>query len=176
MNSPRVAPPRQQTGHPIRDSALGRVPATIDAFIDLQLSVWREGPLPPALLELARLTNARHVRCIICQSLRYDLAREDGLTEHKVALIDQPDSEELSPREQTVIALTQALLTRPDGAHSELRARLAQQFSPEEQAQLTLAIGVFNAFSKCAVALGGMPESLPVTEVSLMDRDPSGGG
>ena len=36
------------------------------------------------LLEIVRLRNARTVNCQFCKSVRYDLARQDGLTEDKV--------------------------------------------------------------------------------------------
>ena len=36
------------------------------------------------------------------------------------------------------------------------------QFTPAEIVELTAAISIFMGFSKIAVSLGGMPESLPI--------------
>lgn len=167
MSSPRVQAPTQKTGNPIRDSALGRVPETIDAFIGLNQQVWQAGPVPPAILELVRLTNAQHVNCVFCKSVRYDIAREDGLTEDKVAQIHHFQDSDLNPRERAAIALAHAYLNDPGGNHDELHQRLNALFTPAEIAHLVTAIAVFNGFSKCAVAIGGMPDELPVMEISL---------
>lgn len=166
-SKPRVAPPASPSGDLIRDSALGRSPETLDAFVNLNRSVWRQGPLPPALLELARLTNARHVNCVFCKSVRYDIARADGLTEDKIDQIDHFRDSSLSQREQAVIAFSRAYLDNPGGDHPSLRSEMRALFSPQEIAHLATALASFNAFSKCAVALGGMPDELPVTEISL---------
>ncbi len=39
-------------------------------------------------IEMLRLRNARTVNCVFCKAARYDVARQDGLTEDKVAQID----------------------------------------------------------------------------------------
>ena len=163
----RVTPPAEQTGHAIRDSALGRVPETLDAFIQLNRSVWSEGPVPPSILELMRLTNARHVNCVFCKSVRYDIAREDGLTEDKVAQLDHYQDSDLAPREKLAVAFARAYLDDPSGKHEDLRRELLTHFSAAEVAHMAQAVATFNAFSKCAVSLGGMPDELPVMEMSL---------
>ncbi len=165
----RVSPPAQQSGHVVRDSALGRVPETVDAFVALNRDVWRRGPLPPALLELARLTNARHVNCVFCKAVRYDVAREDGLTEDKIARLDQADPAGFSEREKLVVAFTRQYLNAPAELPDDLRASMLEHFSAEEIVHLALAVGTFNAFSKCAVSLGGMPDELPPMEMSVPD-------
>ena len=81
----RVTLPREQTGNSIRDSALGLAPETVEPLIALNERVWNGGAVRPALLELVRLRNARLVNCVFCRSVRYDVARADGLTEDKVA-------------------------------------------------------------------------------------------
>ena len=83
----RVEAPEQKTGDVIRDSALGLVPETIDEIARLNRHVWRSGSVRASLLEIVRLRNARTVNCQFCKSVRYDLARQDGLTEDKVEQI-----------------------------------------------------------------------------------------
>lgn len=164
----RVQPPSSKTGDPIRDSSLGLVPGTLEAYLPLSRAVWLEGPLSPALLEIARLRNARKVNCVFCKNARYDIARQDGLDESKVASIqDGYQHSQLSQREKLLLAYTDQYLDDPAGMDDDLRQALMDEFSVEELTHLSLAILLFNTFSRCAVSLGGMPEEMPVTEVSL---------
>jgi len=164
----RVQRKGESTGNIVRDSALGLVPETLDHYMALNRLVWEAGPLGPSELEIARLRNARKVGCVFCKSVRYDIARSDGLSEERVAMIDDGfASSALSAREKAIIAFTDQYLDDPAGMTDALRAQLAALFSPEELLHLSLAIAHFNGFSRCAVALGGMPEELPVMEISL---------
>lgn len=166
----RVQPPVQSTGNVIRDSPLGLVPETLEAYLPLQRAVWTEGPLGPALLEMARLRNARKVNCVFCKNVRYDVARADGLDEQKVDDIDDGyENSQLSRREKLVLAYTDQYLDNPAGLTTALEQELAEEFSPEELVHLSLAIMLFNTFSRCAVSFGGMPDDMPVTEVALAD-------
>lgn len=169
MSGPaRAHPPGPPTGDVIRDSALGLVPSVLEHYIPLSRRVWLEGPLSPDLLEMARLRNARKVNCVFCRNARYDIAKEAGLTEDKVALVeDGYGDSDLGEREKLLLAFTDQYLDDPAGMGDELKGRLAAAFSPEELAHLSLALLLFNTFSRCAVSLGGMPEEMPVTEVSL---------
>src|SRR5690242_3644661 len=104
-NQPRAGTPERQTGHVIRDSSLGLVPETLPALIELQGDVWHRTSVGPALMEVLRLRNARTVNCVFCKSVRYDIARADGLTEAKVAKIDDNfAASDLSTREKLALS------------------------------------------------------------------------
>lgn len=167
-NQPRARAPASATGDPVRDSALALVPTTLDHYIPLSRRVWLEGPLGPELLEMARLRNARKVNCVFCRNARYDIAREAGLTEDKVEQIaDGYQESDLTTREKLVLAFADQYLEDPSGMTASLQEALAAEFTPKELVHLSLALLLFNTFSRCAVALGGMPDELPVMEVSL---------
>jgi hypothetical protein len=72
----------------IRDSSMGLATQLIDPIVRLNDSVWRRNSVRLALVEMLRLRNARAVNCVFCKAARYDVARQDGLTEDKVAQID----------------------------------------------------------------------------------------
>ena len=164
----RVERKGASSGNPVRDSALGLVPETLDHYLRLNSLVWESGPLGPAELEIARLRNARKVGCVFCKSVRYDIARSDGLSEERVGMIDdQFMHSALSAREKAIIAFTDQYLDDPSGMSAGLREELSALFSPEELLHLSLAIAHFNGFSRCAVSLGGMPDELPVMEIPL---------
>jgi alkylhydroperoxidase family enzyme len=164
----RVAVPREQTGNSIRDSALGLVPETVEPLIALNERVWNGGAVRPALLELVRLRNARLVNCVFCRSVRYDVARADGLTEDKVAgITDGYEQSSLDEREKRALVFADAYLKSGGELDPTRAAEVRAAFTPEELAHLAIALVSFNAASRCAVSLGGMPEDLPVMEILL---------
>lgn len=164
----RVSAPKQQTGNIVRDSALGFVPETLDPYLALCQQLWHGGPLSASYLEMARLRNARKVNCVFCKSVRYDVAVEDGLSEDKVDLIeDDFELSNLSEREKLVLAYTDQYLNDPAGLGEELKSRLTAAFSAEEIVHLSLSIILNNGFSRFAVAMGGMPEELPLMEIAV---------
>lgn len=160
----RAAAPATRTGNPIRDSALGLVPETVAEIVALNGAVWQKSLVSPTLLEMIRLRNARTVNCVYCKAVRYEVARADGLTEARAAMIDAGYQESaLSAREKLAIALADAYLGFPAGVTADLATRLAREFSAEQIASLFVALMTFNFTSRTAVSIGGMPaDPLPV--------------
>jgi alkylhydroperoxidase family enzyme len=164
----RATNTNKPTGNMIRDSALGLVPETLDFYMRLNRRIWERGQLSPAEIEIARLRNARKVNCVFCKSVRYDIARADGLTEERVAMIqDNFRDSALGEREKLILAFTDQFLNDPAGLSEELKSELTVVFSSEELVHLSLALAHFSGFSRCAVSLGGMPEELPIMEIAL---------
>ena len=168
MSRARAAATGSNTGNPIRDSALGQASALVDQIIALNDSVWRANSVRPALLEMLRLRNARTVNCVFCRSVRYDVARADGLDEATVALIEDGfEHSALDDIGKAVLSFADVYLHHPERFEPALIANLRRHFSEEQICHLAIALATFNATSRCAVALGGMPESLPVMEIAL---------
>lgn len=169
MAEARARPSGTHSGNPIRDSALGRVAETLESVVRLNHEVWRYSLVSPALLEILRLRNARTVNCVFCKSVRYEIARQDGLTEERAAMVDTGYRDSaLRPQEKLAIALADAYLGYPAGITPELSAALHEAFSPAQLASMLLALMNFNFTSRTAVSIGGMPtEPLPVTVLPL---------
>lgn len=169
MSTPRVASPAKKTGNIIRDSSLGLVPETLDPYLDLNRAIWLDGPLSAAELEIVRLRNARKVNCVYCKAARYDIASDAGLHEDTIEKIDDDyASSSLSAREKLLLAYTDQYLNDPTGLEKSLQSALVDEFSAEEIVHLSLALMLFNCFSRGAVAFGGMPEDdLPIMPMSL---------
>lgn len=166
---PRATGPGTQTGNVIRDSAMGLVPETVSEIITLNSHVWRESLVPPTLLEIIRLRNARTVNCVFCKSVRYDVARADGLSEDRADMIaDGYQESALAPREKAALALADAYLGFPAGGDAQVAQQIAAEYSEAEIASMLVALICFNFTSRMAVSIGGMPEDpLPIMEVSL---------
>lgn len=168
VSRPRATNPQIPTGNMMSDSALGLVPETLPAYMALNRKIWESGPLQPAEIEIARLRNARKVNCVFCKSVRYDIARADGLSEDKVAMIEDDFREsDLSSREKLIIAFTDQILTDPGGLSATFKQELLEEFNADELVHLSLAVAHFSGFSRCAVSLGGMPDELPIMEIPI---------
>src|SRR5215475_1893144 len=142
----RVSAPKQQTGNIIRDSAMGLVPETVDTYAVLNKSLWTNDHIRPAIVEMVRLRNARTVNCVFCKSVRYDVAKADGLTEDKVDRIaDGHQDSTLTDTEKLVLAFADVYLFDPKHTSPELVARLKAHFSDAEIATLAVSLATFNA-------------------------------
>jgi len=165
---PRAYNPAEPSGNMIADSALGLVPETLAPYLAYNRMIWEEGPLSPAEIEVARLRNARRVNCVFCKSVRYDIAMDAGLTEARVAMIDDDyQGSALSEREKLIVAMVDQYYDAPGDMADTLRSALKAAFNAAELAHLALAIAHFSGFSRCAVSLGGMPDELPVMQMSV---------
>lgn len=164
----RVQPPVEKTGNMFRDSALGLVPETIEEIGRLSRNVWQGLQLRPSFLEMLRLRNARTVNCRMCKAVRYDEARQDGFTEEKAGKIENGYGEtDLSGREKLALAFADLYLKNPKALTPELAAAFKAEFSEKELAQMAVALIAFNAASRTAVSIGGMPEDLPLIPMSV---------
>lgn len=170
MSKPRVTrTPEAQTGNVVRDSALGLVPETVEAYLRLQKTVWSAGPLNPAELEMLRLRNARKVGCVFCKAVRYDVATEAGLDEDKIGLIDDDFADsDLSQREKLLLSFADHYFDNSGALSPKTQDALREEFGADGIAHISIALLLFNTFSRCAVALGGMPEDdLPLMKLSV---------
>ena len=160
--------PAPKTGHVVRDSSFNLAPDLLEPVVLLINRVWSASSVNPALLEMLRLRNARTVNCVACKAVRYDEARQDGMTEEKASRIDDgyPNSD-LSEREKLALEFADVYLKDPAGASPALLQRLRAVFSERQIGDMAVALTTFNAMSRCAVSLGGMPESMPVFSMAV---------
>jgi alkylhydroperoxidase family enzyme len=159
-----VRPPAAGGGDPISASALAHQPEALGAFLKLYGTLWSHGVLDQASKETARIRNARTIDCAICKSIRFEGARKEGLTEALVERIrDDWARSDLPPRQKAVLAWTDRFLSPEPEPDALLQKELLAHFTPAELVELTAGLALFMGFSKIAVTLGGMPESLPVS-------------
>ena len=94
------------------------------------------------------------------------MAREAGLTEERVAAINNEDARRTLPaRYQAALAWADVLLAGGKGAPAEVVEELRRQFSAEEIVELTYAMATFIGYSKQIITLGMEPEHLDLTVV-----------
>jgi len=139
-------------------------PALWAAFNRYYGTLWSDGIVDDPTKEVGRLRNARVTGCGICKNLRFETARDQGLDEEHVALIDDAYAGSALPARWKLAArLADALIAdaRVDGA---LRTALLDEFSDAEIVELTATIATAIAFSKASVAFGA-PDDMPVLVV-----------
>jgi alkylhydroperoxidase family enzyme len=148
----RVAPP------PGGAMPFDHQPDLWDRFNRYYGTLWSEGVVDQPTKEAGRLRNARVTGCGICKNLRFEGARDAGLDETAVALIDDGYEESaLPPRWKLAIRLADALIGDAQ-IPPDLRSALLAEFRPDEIVELTATITTAIAFSKAAVAFGAPPE------------------
>jgi alkylhydroperoxidase family enzyme len=107
----------------------------------------------PLTTELVRLRVARHHNCRLCKSLRTGSAMQAGGDE---ALYDQVEGyadSDLDDRHKVALALTEAIVIRPDSLDGGIVARAHDHFSPAQLVELVLDV-MRNSANKVAVAFG----------------------
>lgn len=96
--------------------------------------------------------------------MRFDLAREAGLTEERAALVnDDWASAELDQRWHAALSYTDHFLTAPGPMPSTLVAQVTETFDPASHIELGLGLGLFHGFSKMLIALGLEPDDMDTT-------------
>ncbi len=163
---PRVPLPDAATVDVQRTGVLGHEPRLLRRFMELYGRLWRDGIVDHPTKEVVRLRNARVTGCGYCRNVRFAIARENGLDEGQVALIDDAYAvSALSPRHKAAIALTDVVLGRRAEVHAALAAELHAIFTPAELVELGVTAALCMGFSKIAVTLGSVPADMPVTIV-----------
>jgi alkylhydroperoxidase family enzyme len=68
-----------------------------------------------------------------------------------------------------VLRWTDRFLSEAPDPDPELEREMLAQFTPAEIVELTAAISIFMGFSKIALAIGGVPDDLPLMEAPTPD-------
>jgi alkylhydroperoxidase family enzyme len=134
------------------------------AFNAFYGTLWSAGVVDDPTKEVGRLRNARVTGCGICKNLRFDTARDQGLEESHVDLIDDAYADSALPQRWKLAARLADALIADARVDAELRAALLAEFSDAEIVELTATIATAIAFSKASVAFGA-PDEMPLVVV-----------
>jgi AhpD family alkylhydroperoxidase len=145
-------------------SALAHCPDLATAFHHLYGVMWSEGIVDQPLKETVRMRNARVTDCGFCKNVRFAGAREAGLTEEQVAMIDDGfESSGLSERQKVALRFTDAYLRAPGEMPAEVMADMRERFTEPEVVEIGLALSLFLGMAKVLVSLGTEPVAMDVT-------------
>jgi alkylhydroperoxidase family enzyme len=68
-----------------------------------------------------------------------------------------------------VLAFVDAFIQRPEAVPDEVRAALAEHFTPAQIVELAVAMAAFLGFSKVRIALGLVPDTMDLRVVPTPD-------
>ena len=124
----------------------------IKPLIDFSTTVQAMG-LEPSLCELVKIRASQINGCAVCLQMHTAEARKAGESEERIFLLDGwRESPLYSARERAALEWTEELtLMGRNAASDEAYARLAAQFSEQEQVKLSLLITAINAFNRINV-------------------------
>jgi len=135
-----------------RINAFSASPDAVKAMMQLSDYVNTCG-LEHSLGELVKMRASQINGCANCLHMHAADARKAGETEERLYLLNAwRESLLYTPRERAALAWTEALtLVHQSHAPDEDYAAVQAQFTPKEQVDLTLLIGVINTWNRIAI-------------------------
>ncbi|MCM8732137.1 carboxymuconolactone decarboxylase family protein [Hephaestia sp. GCM10023244] len=146
---------------PPRLDLFAAAPALAKAWYALSTQVEKAG-LEPDLLELVKIRSSQINGCANCLNMHNAHARKLGEQQKRLDVLSAwREAPWFSERERAALAWTEHLTDiagkrAPDAVYQALAA----QFTPAEQAQLTLMINVINGWNRIAIGFDMFDESL----------------
>ncbi len=153
-------------GEPVHfGSVLAHQPVLAERFGKLYGALWDSDVLPARIKEIARMRNARITECGFCRKVRFDKAVKGGLGEEVVDDItdDYEKSDRLTDAEKAALKFTDALIHDPARMDGKAQEALKAHFTPEQIAELGMAVTLFLALAKSLITLGLEPEQMERT-------------
>ena len=132
--------------------------AAYRAMLQLEQYVRGSG-LNPTLLELIKIRASQINGCAFCIDMHTKDARLHGETEQRIyALNSWRETPFFTPEERAALAFTEAVtLIATDHVSDALYEEVSQYFSPEQIANLLMAIVTINAWNRIAIATRIVP-------------------
>jgi len=124
-------------------------PQTVQAFADFSQAIVKDG-VEPSLAELVKIRASQLNHCAFCLHMHTREALAQGESEVRLTMLAAWEESPLyTDRERAALAWTDALTRLPEtNAPDEVYAQLQAHFTPEEQVNLTMLIGIINAWNR----------------------------
>lgn len=138
-------------------------PAGMKALAGVSAYVAKSG-LPQDIIELAFLRVSEINGCAYCIDMHTKALHKAGLPWDKIVLtkVWREAGEWFTSREQAALTWAESLtLIAQTHAPDEVFTQVQAEFSDTEIADLTIAIGLMNAYNRLAIALRKLPDSAP---------------
>jgi AhpD family alkylhydroperoxidase len=113
------------------------------------------------LLELVKMRTSQINGCAYCLDMHSKDARALGETEQRLYALDAwRETPFYTERERAALEWAESVtLIATDHAPDDVYAKVAKQFTPEELANLTLAIATINSWNRMCIAFRVVPGS-----------------
>jgi len=137
-------------------------PELLQAATHLEMKI-RAAGLDKQLLHLVKARASQINNCAYCLDLHSKEARADGESEERLYLLAAwREAVSFTPQERAALAWTETV-TRLSDTHvpDEEWEAVRREFSEEEVAKLTVAIGMVNLWNRLAVSFRSIPGRRP---------------
>jgi AhpD family alkylhydroperoxidase len=134
-------------------------PETYKAFGNVYASILK-GSLPKDLIDLSYLRTSQINGCAYCIDMHTRDLVKSGLAVDKLALVAvwRDTGKLFTPRERAALAWTESVTRVADtGVPDADYEAAAAEFSPQELADLTYAVGLMNAFNRFGISFRVTP-------------------
>jgi AhpD family alkylhydroperoxidase len=138
-----------------------RAPAAIAALRALSKSV-NDAGIEKAMSELIKVRASQMNGCAFCLKVHLDWARAAGVDQTRLDLVAVwREAGVFSERERAALRWAEALTELAQEEEvAAAHADVATLFSPDQTANLAIAIGVINQWNRIAIGLGFSPERI----------------
>ena len=146
------AAPAQTIDRPERISLPDHAPRALGAMLRFQRTI----EFDPALAELVGVRASMLNGCAFCVDMHTHAARAAGESDRRLlAIAVWHESPLFDERERIAFALTDSLTLLAEGPlDDEVYARAAEEFGPDDLAQLVATIAAVNTWNRLAIASG----------------------
>ena len=121
----------------------------VGPFNDFAIARVGKGTIEQSVIDLVKIRASQINGCAVCLHMHTRDARKAGETETRIYVLEAwRDSPLFSERERAAMAWTEALTRMDHRAMDEAYELVAAVFTPDEQVQLNLAIGVINVYNR----------------------------
>ena len=140
------------------DDHLAKAPAAIKAMMALEAAL-KQSSLEPWLMELIKLRASQINGCAYCIHMHATSLRNSGESEMRLYLLNAwREAPHYTARERAALAWTETLTRLSETSVNEAEYEILEAaFTPEEQVNLTLAIGAINAWNRLQVGFAVSP-------------------
>ncbi|HEX5616298.1 MAG TPA: carboxymuconolactone decarboxylase family protein, partial [Acidimicrobiia bacterium] len=145
-------------GETALDEVFGLIPDAYARFREFYGSLWTDGDLDPALLELARLRIAQVVGATGEARVRFG-AGEAGPTAAQIAALSRwPSAPEFSPVERAAIGFAEQYALDPHELRDREFDALREHLTAPQISAFVLCVAMFDALARFRTALGADPD------------------
>ena len=140
------------------DDHLAKAPAAIKAMMALEAAL-KQSSLETSLLELIKLRASQINGCAYCIHMHATSLRTSGESEMRLYMLNAwREAPHYTARERAALAWTETLTRLSETSVNEAEYEILEAaFTPEEQVNLTLAIGAINAWNRLQVGFAVSP-------------------
>jgi len=140
------------------DDHFAKAPAAIKAMMALEGAL-QQSSLERGLMELIKLRASQINGCAYCIHLHATSLRKSGESEMRLYLLNAwREAPHYTARERAALAWTETLTRLSETSVNEAEYEILEAaFTPEEQVNLTLAIGAINAWNRLQVGFAVSP-------------------